>query len=136
MFSGHVSGRLTSRGFRDDWGGATNLAIDSLWSSSTSSKIASRSSFSSEAGGGCWDARLSRSMGGDSADNVGYREGPCLMSHLRCTARLFFVMGAYCEHGLVGVGCRQFIAASRSNRRVGHVSGQGQSSRGHRCCSL
>lgn len=30
LFSGHVSGRLTSRGFRADWGGATNLAIDSL----------------------------------------------------------------------------------------------------------
>lgn len=43
----------------------------------------------------------------------GYREGPWFNSHLRCTARLFFVMGAYGTHGLLVVIDLSFVKFPR-----------------------
>lgn len=132
---GRVSPRLSIRGLLSDDGASMSLAIFSSFTSSASSKSWSRNSFSSDGGVGCCETRLPGSIGGLSGDNVGYSDGPCFSSHLRCRARLFFVMGVCVAHGLhlltffvVWVSdpnCR-CSAPSEAYRRVLHVSGQVQ----------
>ena len=120
--SGDLLGQLVNIGFLEEGGARCKVAIFFLVISSSSSRMASSNSLLPEGGVSCREARPV-SMGGSSIDNDGYREGPRFSSHLRCSAKLFFVIGASSAHVIFVVAIN--LSSRRDSRRVTHVSGQG-----------